>query len=172
MLLLPLQLVTTQQSTIKYNENVDETLVDNFANSSLSQSSSLNKNNISISQSIIIQSNITTTFHPETAALIPNELATSTISTSTVKFLPKSHRSNNVKVFNKIESKKLSRKSIEVAHDDETSDWKCPNISQSRNLECGCDMPHTLRCSGDIHSLEVEYNLHMIVFQYIYEKCS
>uniref|UniRef100_A0A1Q3F951 Putative conserved plasma membrane protein n=1 Tax=Culex tarsalis TaxID=7177 RepID=A0A1Q3F951_CULTA len=34
-------------------------------------------------------------------------------------------------------------------------DWKCPNVSQSTNLECGCDMPHTLRCRGDLHGLEM-----------------
>lgn len=155
MLLLTLHLVTSQQSTIKYKENVDEPIISESTNNSLSQSSSLNIHNISISQSSNIQSNITT-FVPENAELIQTESTTS-ISTSTVKFLPKLHRSNNAKVFNKIESKKLTRKSVEVAHDDETSDWKCPNISQSRNLECGCDMPHTLRCSGDIHSLEVDH---------------
>lgn len=41
------------------------------------------------------------------------------------------------------------------------NDWKCPNITHNRNLECGCDMPHILRCSGDVHGLEVssEYSL-------------
>ncbi|XP_039442057.1 leucine-rich repeat-containing G-protein coupled receptor 4 isoform X2 [Culex pipiens pallens] len=34
-------------------------------------------------------------------------------------------------------------------------DWQCPNVSQSSNLECGCDMPHTLRCRGDLHGLEL-----------------
>ncbi|XP_055621734.1 uncharacterized protein LOC129765436 [Toxorhynchites rutilus septentrionalis] len=35
------------------------------------------------------------------------------------------------------------------------ADWKCPNISQNSNLECGCDLPHTLRCRGDLHGLEL-----------------
>lgn len=38
----------------------------------------------------------------------------------------------------------------------DTIEWKCPNITRTRNLECGCDLPHTLRCSGDIHGLEVK----------------
>lgn len=37
------------------------------------------------------------------------------------------------------------------------NDWKCPNITHNRNLECGCDMPHILRCSGDVHGLEVSF---------------
>lgn len=49
--------------------------------------------------------------------------------------------------------RKIERKSIIISPD--LTDWKCPNISSSRNLECGCDMPHTLRCSGDVHSLQV-----------------
>uniref|UniRef100_A0A182J8T0 Uncharacterized protein n=1 Tax=Anopheles atroparvus TaxID=41427 RepID=A0A182J8T0_ANOAO len=35
------------------------------------------------------------------------------------------------------------------------SDWQCPSVSSSDNLECSCDLPHTLRCSGDLHGLEV-----------------
>lgn len=51
--------------------------------------------------------------------------------------------------------RKIERKSVIISPD--LTDWKCPNISSSRNLECGCDMPHTLRCSGDVHSLQVIY---------------
>lgn len=31
--------------------------------------------------------------------------------------------------------------------------WECPNITQTKSLECGCDLPHTLRCSGDLHGM-------------------
>uniref|UniRef100_A0A182NI14 LRRCT domain-containing protein n=1 Tax=Anopheles dirus TaxID=7168 RepID=A0A182NI14_9DIPT len=34
-------------------------------------------------------------------------------------------------------------------------DWRCPSVSGGDNLECSCDLPHTLRCSGDLHGLEV-----------------
>ncbi|XP_040154884.1 uncharacterized protein LOC120895502 isoform X1 [Anopheles arabiensis] len=34
-------------------------------------------------------------------------------------------------------------------------DWRCPNVTEGTNLECSCDLPHTLRCSGDLHGLEV-----------------
>lgn len=37
----------------------------------------------------------------------------------------------------------------------EDSSWMCPNITDNRSLECGCDVPLTLRCSGDIHSLSL-----------------
>ncbi|XP_058166456.1 uncharacterized protein LOC131281209 [Anopheles ziemanni] len=35
------------------------------------------------------------------------------------------------------------------------SDWQCPSVASSDSLECSCDLPHTLRCSGDLHGLEV-----------------
>ncbi|GAB0090348.1 uncharacterized protein DMENIID0001_050750 [Sergentomyia squamirostris] len=62
----------------------------------------------------------------------------------------------SVKFVNKADNRKrkIERKSI-VIEPETTMDWKCPNISRNRNLECGCDMPHTLRCSGDIHGLEL-----------------
>lgn len=54
------------------------------------------------------------------------------------------------KLYNKVNSRK---RKLEL--DPDLTDWKCPNISEnSRFLECGCDMPHALRCSGDIHGLE------------------
>lgn len=54
------------------------------------------------------------------------------------------------KSYNKANSRK---RKLEL--DPDLTDWKCPNITEnSRFLECGCDMPHTLRCSGDIHGLE------------------
>lgn len=34
-------------------------------------------------------------------------------------------------------------------------EWKCPNITRNQNVECGCDMPHTLRCNGNLHGLEL-----------------
>lgn len=35
------------------------------------------------------------------------------------------------------------------------STWECPNVTHNRNLECGCDVKFTLRCSGDVHGLEL-----------------
>lgn len=60
------------------------------------------------------------------------------------------------KLYRKQDSRKrkIESKTI-VVNSDSSGPWKCPNITSNRNLECGCDMPHTLRCSGDIHSLEV-----------------
>lgn len=60
--------------------------------------------------------------------------------------------SSSGKTFNKIDFRKRKVKSVII---DQTSDWMCPITNEnSRYLECGCDMPHTLRCSGDIHGLE------------------
>ncbi|XP_064547042.1 slit homolog 3 protein [Drosophila montana] len=63
------------------------------------------------------------------------------------------------KYFNKSSPKK--RKAEEVSSlplpvdTDGLLEWKCPNISGTRNaeLECGCDLPHTLRCNIDLHGL-------------------
>lgn len=49
----------------------------------------------------------------------------------------------------------LLRKSLDVSQTNAAADgtWTCPNITDQRTLECGCDMPLTLRCSGDVHGL-------------------
>ncbi|XP_062136504.1 slit homolog 1 protein [Drosophila sulfurigaster albostrigata] len=65
------------------------------------------------------------------------------------------------KYFNKSSPKK--RKAEEVSSlplpidSDGQLEWKCPNISGTRNadLECGCDLPHTLRCNIDLHGLQL-----------------
>lgn len=57
------------------------------------------------------------------------------------------------KVYNKNDLRKRKIKS--TGFDQLIDDWKCPNLSEnSRYLECGCDIPYTLRCSGDIHGLQ------------------
>lgn len=64
---------------------------------------------------------------------------------------------SSLKFVNKADNRKrkVERKSIVIEPGNFGQDWKCPNITRNRNLECGCDMPHTLRCSGDIHGLEL-----------------
>ncbi|XP_059609209.1 leucine-rich repeat-containing protein 15 [Phlebotomus argentipes] len=64
---------------------------------------------------------------------------------------------SGLKFVNKADNRKrkVERKSIVLEPDNLGQNWKCPNITRNRNLECGCDMPHTLRCSGDIHGLEL-----------------
>lgn len=67
----------------------------------------------------------------------------------------------NPKLFNKNFSstnKKnamLLKKSLSLSQTKAAEDgsWTCPNITDNRSLECGCDVPLTLRCSGDVHSL-------------------
>lgn len=46
--------------------------------------------------------------------------------------------------------KSLSVSQVRAAED---GSWTCPNITDNRSLECGCDVPLTLRCSGDVHGL-------------------
>lgn len=33
--------------------------------------------------------------------------------------------------------------------------WQCPEITQQPVVECSCDMPHTLRCTGDKTALQI-----------------
>jgi len=35
--------------------------------------------------------------------------------------------------------------------------WECPNITKA-GVECSCDFPHTLRCTGDRTTLQVIAN--------------
>ncbi|ERL83536.1 slit homolog 1 protein-like [Dendroctonus ponderosae] len=34
-------------------------------------------------------------------------------------------------------------------------DWRCPEITQQPVVECSCDMPHTLRCTGDKSAMQI-----------------
>lgn len=51
--------------------------------------------------------------------------------------------------------KRFDKKVVPAVQAVDMGDWQCPNITQNANLECGCDMPHTLRCRGDLHGLEL-----------------
>lgn len=42
-------------------------------------------------------------------------------------------------------------------------EWECPNITGPR-LECSCDFPHTLRCTGDQTSLQVNNYTYFMKF--------
>ena len=45
--------------------------------------------------------------------------------------------------------------SVSQAKAAEDGNWKCPMITDNRSMECGCDIPLTLRCSGDVHGLKL-----------------
>lgn len=51
--------------------------------------------------------------------------------------------------------RKLNKKSILEPEINSSTEWKCPNITRTHDVECGCDLPHTLRCSGNLHGLEM-----------------
>ncbi|XP_060532930.1 leucine-rich repeats and immunoglobulin-like domains protein 1 [Cylas formicarius] len=36
-----------------------------------------------------------------------------------------------------------------------SEEWKCPEISEQPIVECSCDMPHTLRCTGDKSAFQI-----------------
>lgn len=76
----------------------------------------------------------------------------STLTVDIDKTRTKSMATASGKVYNKNDLRKRKIKSTGI---DPYVDWKCPNISEnSRYLECTCDLPQTLRCSGDIHGLQ------------------
>lgn len=90
------------------------------------------------------------------SASVVDPLKTEEIATTTSEALTKKAPPAVPKVYRKVDQRKRKTENKTVAvHSDSTGVWKCPNITSARNLECGCDMPHTLRCSGDIHSLVV-----------------
>jgi len=58
----------------------------------------------------------------------------------------------------------LSSSSSSVSSSPSVAIWECPNITKS-GVECSCDFPHTLRCTGDKTALKVImaiYNCHYI----------
>jgi hypothetical protein len=59
------------------------------------------------------------------------------------------------KYFNKSADKKTTvyRQNLGASKSADDGNWQCPNITDNRSLECGCDVPLTLRCSGDVHGL-------------------
>lgn len=42
--------------------------------------------------------------------------------------------------------------------------WECPNITKA-GVECSCDFPHTLRCTGDRTALQVNFSSRNILFR-------
>ncbi|EDW02437.1 GH21992 [Drosophila grimshawi] len=103
-------------------------------------------------------STTTTTAATTISAYVISAAAVPAYNAATTMSKPKSKLSNG-KYFNKSAPKK--RKAEEVSSlplpidTDGLLEWKCPNISGTRNaeLECGCDLPHTLRCNIDLHGL-------------------
>jgi len=43
--------------------------------------------------------------------------------------------------------------------------WQCPSLAPSPSLSCSCDLPHTLRCDGDLPSEEKDKVLAKLVEQ-------
>lgn len=41
--------------------------------------------------------------------------------------------------------------------------WECPNFTK-KNVECSCDFPHTLRCTGDRTALQVNIPIIKILY--------
>lgn len=67
------------------------------------------------------------------------------------------NKSNGSQKKNQLLLKKSLERKEEIlnANTNSSDDWMCPNITHNRNLECGCDIKYTLRCSGDVHGLEL-----------------
>lgn len=37
----------------------------------------------------------------------------------------------------------------------QSNPWLCPEIEEHPRVECSCDLPHTLRCTGDRSAMQV-----------------
>lgn len=78
---------------------------------------------------------------------------------------------NGAKFFNKASPKKKHKEAVDVSSiimGDDSIEWRCPNITGSRSLECACDLPHTLRCNGDVHGLTVSIFIYLYLYIYIF----
>lgn len=97
----------------------------------------------------------TTTMTTSDETILPTTAKPTTITKDKPIYLNKPLALMSPKLYNKANSRKRKMDDKSIFYRPDVMEWKCPNISQSRNLECGCDIPHTLRCSGDIHGLEL-----------------
>lgn len=94
----------------------------------------------------------------ENNATLFSQLNESPVSTTTIlssTTIPEVTPKSSVKFFQKSSPKKRRIEIDSIRIEQDVDDWKCPNITNSRSLECGCDLPHTLRCNGDIHGLTI-----------------
>uniref|UniRef100_A0A1I8P6T8 LRRCT domain-containing protein n=1 Tax=Stomoxys calcitrans TaxID=35570 RepID=A0A1I8P6T8_STOCA len=92
------------------------------------------------------------------ASSMLSESATSTPAYPVTSLSPLPTIRKSTKFFKKPSTVSKKRKAVDVSSipiGDDTTEWRCPNITVSRSLECGCDLPHTLRCNGDLHGLAV-----------------
>lgn len=126
---------------------------------------------IFISQTIVTSTNSSDDFENSTttrlimAKTTPKESILLTQMTKKENFAkvqpPQVSVKKTAKFVNKGSSIKRHRESVDVSSipiGDATTEWRCPNITGSRSLECGCDLPHTLRCNGDVHGLTVSFS--------------
>lgn len=90
---------------------------------------------------------------PSPSSPPPQSLSSLNMQPAIIKSMTTSNGAG--KVYNKNDLRKRKIKSTGIDQLTTIDDWKCPNISEnSRYLECTCDIPYTLRCSGDIHGLQ------------------
>lgn len=87
-----------------------------------------------------------------------NEIKTNIFENSSISTLHPVSLKKSIKFVNKGSTKKRQKEYVDVSSiliENDSTEWRCPNITGSRSLECACDLPHTLRCNGDVHGLTV-----------------
>lgn len=102
---------------------------------------------------ILIETNQSNTSNSDASVtVLPSTIS---ISTDTSAPVPKPYiqKSKNVKYVNKFNLKQ--QEAIVSTTPLDPGYWECPFFNQTKNLECGCDLKYTLRCSGDIRSLDL-----------------
>ncbi|KAK0091329.1 hypothetical protein PV326_003389 [Microctonus aethiopoides] len=106
------------------------------------------ENVTTISSATTQLSPLTTEFYSSSSSSIspsselpPNDLQTEATATSTIPTQTNYSSTSS--------SKMLNKKLIKIAE----TPWECPNITKG-TVECSCDFPHTLRCTGDRTALQ------------------
>ncbi|XP_017051124.1 uncharacterized protein LOC108094837 [Drosophila ficusphila] len=103
----------------------------------------------------------TTTSSPPIIIAAPTTPSAYVVSAAAVPALVSGRgkqKSSSGKFVNKSSPRKRKAEqvsSLPLPVDDGLIEWKCPNITGTQNaeLECGCDLPHTLRCNIDLHGM-------------------
>lgn len=143
---------TTENSvntTTTENGNSINTTTELVKNTTTTESiKNLTTNTTTTTESILVinttsSRTIETDEFTEMQEILTTEITTSTISTPTSTIL---NTQNSTTTVEPQQSWKTKNDSFNVA-------WECPNIT-GVGIECSCDFPHTLRCTGDTTGLK------------------
>lgn len=118
------------------------------------------RNNESTISSSTMMSTTASTVTASTDTTIINSTTVSMVD-STLITMNSRESAETVTTLSSISSGKDSKK-VSTTSFIPDSVWECPNITKT-SVECSCDFPHTLRCTGERTALQV-----MLIYYYYY----